>query len=43
MIFCCGQGAWEEPMLIETRELERVLRDKEIPAWFDYWGSRRQP
>ncbi len=39
MIFCCGQGAWEEPMLIETRELERVLRDKEIPAWFDYWGT----
>ena len=39
MIFCCGQGAWEERMLIETRQLEQVLRDKEIPAWVDYWGT----
>jgi esterase/lipase superfamily enzyme len=39
MIFCCGQGAWEERMLIETRELEQVLRDKDIPAWVDYWGT----
>lgn len=38
MIFCCGQGAWEERMLIETRALEQLLRDKDIPAWVDYWG-----
>ena len=25
-------------MLVETRELEAVLRDKGIPAWVDYWG-----
>ena len=39
MIFCCGQGAWEERMLVETRQLEQVLRDKDIPAWVDYWGT----
>ena len=39
MIFCCGQGAWEEPMLADTRELQRVLHEKNIPAWVDYWGS----
>jgi esterase/lipase superfamily enzyme len=39
LIFCCGQGAWEERMLAETRALERVLRDKSIPAWVDYWGG----
>jgi esterase/lipase superfamily enzyme len=39
MIFCSGQGAWEERMLAETRLLEQVLRDKDIPAWVDYWGA----
>lgn len=39
MIFCCGQGDWEEPMLIETRQLERILTGKAIPAWVDYWGT----
>ena len=38
LIFCCGQGAFEEPMLAETRLLETILRDKQIPAWVDYWG-----
>ena len=31
MIFCCGQGAWEEPMLIETRELERSCATRKFP------------
>lgn len=39
MIFCCGQGAWEERMIVETRELERIFSDKGIDAWFDYWGT----
>jgi esterase/lipase superfamily enzyme len=39
LIFCCGQGAWEERMLVETRKLEQILRDKSIPAWVDYWGG----
>jgi esterase/lipase superfamily enzyme len=38
MIFCCGQGQWEERMLADTRALERVLREKHIPAWVDIWG-----
>jgi esterase/lipase superfamily enzyme len=33
-----GQGAWEEPMIEDTRELERILAAKEIPAIVDYWG-----
>lgn len=39
LIFCCGQGAWEERMLEETQELELVLAEKRIPAWIDYWGG----
>jgi esterase/lipase superfamily enzyme len=33
-----GQGAWEEEMLEDTRELEAILRAKDIPAIVDYWG-----
>lgn len=33
-----GQGAWEEPMIEDTRALERILAAKEIPAIVDYWG-----
>ena len=32
------QGAWEEDLLKSTRRLEDVLRAKNVPAWFDYWG-----
>jgi esterase/lipase superfamily enzyme len=39
LIFCCGQGAWEERMLEDTRELEQILEAKQIPAWVDYWGG----
>lgn len=39
LIFCCGRGAWEEPMLTETRALETVLNDRNIPAWVDFWGG----
>ena len=38
IILCCGQGAWEEDLLYGTRELDRVLSDKGIPHWADYWG-----
>ncbi|XHR30432.1 MAG: esterase family protein [Chthoniobacteraceae bacterium] len=38
LIFCCGQGAWEDEMLEETRQLDGLLRAKSIPAWVDYWG-----
>jgi esterase/lipase superfamily enzyme len=33
-----GQGAWEDEMLEDTRELGRILRDKGIPAIVDEWG-----
>ncbi|MBO4752982.1 MAG: esterase family protein [Bacteroidales bacterium] len=38
IIFCIGQGRWEEDTLASTRELDRILCEKHIPAWFDYWG-----
>ena len=38
MIFCVGQGAWEDELLDSTRRLDAVLRSKGIPAWIDYWG-----
>jgi len=38
IIFCCGQGAWEEDSLRDTHELQRVLEAKAVPAFFDYWG-----
>jgi esterase/lipase superfamily enzyme len=34
-----GQGNWEEEMLEDTRELEAILRAKDIPAIVDYWGQ----
>lgn len=36
--FVVGQGAWEEECLADTRALEAILRAKDVPAWFDYWG-----
>lgn len=39
IICCVGQGAWEEDLLAGTRELDTVLAEKGIPAWFDYWGT----
>jgi esterase/lipase superfamily enzyme len=38
IVFCCGQGAWEEDCLRDTRELQRILEAKGVPATFDYWG-----
>jgi esterase/lipase superfamily enzyme len=36
--FLVGQGAWEDECLRDTRALEHVLAEKQVPAWFDYWG-----
>ena len=35
-VICVGQGAWENPD--STRQLHRILMDKGIQAWVDYWG-----
>ena len=38
MIFCVGQGAWEEDGVRTLRFLESVFREKGIRAWCDFWG-----
>ena len=35
-VICVGQGPWEMPD--DTRTLHRILVEKGIPAWVDYWG-----
>ena len=35
-IICVGQGPWE--LTDYTRSLHRMLVEKSIPAWVDYWG-----
>jgi len=37
--FGVGQGRWEADCLADTRALEGILREKGVPAWFDYWGA----
>lgn len=39
IVIAVGQGAFEGEMLAETREMEKILREKQIPAWIDYWGN----
>ncbi len=39
IVICAGQGAWEEAMLADVRQLETILRAKQIPAWIDLWGG----
>lgn len=39
IIVCVGQGAWEQPMLDEARELKHILDEKKVPAWVDIWGQ----
>jgi esterase/lipase superfamily enzyme len=38
IVICCGQGAWDEESLADTRDLEHILQTKEVPAWIDIWG-----
>lgn len=38
IIISVGQGAWENPMLEDTRALKAILEAKGIPAWIDFWG-----
>jgi esterase/lipase superfamily enzyme len=38
LVFCVGQGAWEDDMVADTRAMESVLASKNVPATFDYWG-----
>ncbi len=38
IILCCGQGAWEEPMIDHMHRMEAVFAQKGIDAWVDFWG-----
>jgi len=38
IILCVGQGAWEEELLQNTRQMDALLKRKGINAWVDYWG-----
>ena len=38
IIFCCGQGAWEEDGVRTLRNLDGIFREKGIKAWCDFWG-----
>ncbi|MEE4243304.1 MAG: alpha/beta hydrolase-fold protein [Desulfopila sp.] len=38
IVVCTGQGPWEDEALEDTRVLDALLREKNIPAWIDYWG-----
>jgi esterase/lipase superfamily enzyme len=38
MVFAVGQGRWEERCIEDTRAMEQILRQKQVPAWVDYWG-----
>ena len=38
IIFCVGQGAWEEDGVRTLSFLQRVFEKKGIHAWCDFWG-----
>ena len=39
IIICAGQGAWEDAMNTDIRELKKILEAKNVPAWIDLWGQ----
>ena len=39
IVFCVGQGAWEDEALADTRAMQSILHAKGVPATFDYWGN----
>ena len=38
IIFCVGQGAWEDDGVRTQRYLQQVFEEKGIHAWCDFWG-----
>lgn len=38
LVFCVGQGAWEEDGIRTMKDLEGSMKHLGIHAWFDYWG-----
>ena len=39
IIICCGQGAWEDELKVSTGWLGRILNEKGVNAWVDFWGT----
>ncbi len=38
IVMCVGQGRWEDDLLDSTHRMDALLREKNVPAWVDYWG-----
>jgi len=38
IIICAGQGAWENDTLVDVLNMEKILNEKQVPAWIDLWG-----
>ncbi|MBN1638993.1 MAG: esterase family protein [Ignavibacteriales bacterium] len=38
IVICAGQGAWEDLMIQDAKEMKKVLDSKGIPSWIDFWG-----
>ncbi len=38
IVFCSGQGAWEDEMREDLNQLDMILLSKGVPHWADYWG-----
>ncbi|MDR3574827.1 MAG: alpha/beta hydrolase-fold protein [Anaerolineaceae bacterium] len=39
IVICVGQGDWEEPMIEDAHAMQKVLVEKKIPSWVDFWGQ----
>ena len=39
---CVGQGTWEEELLYSTRQMDALLKEKNVPAWVDE-GTEKVP
>lgn len=39
IIISTGLGLWEEDTIRDTDAMARILNEKQIPAWVDYWGN----
>jgi len=38
IFICVGQGAWEDTMVEDTRELKAIFESKNVAANIDFWG-----
>lgn len=38
IVICIGQGDWEHELIPSNRDLEQILKEKQVPAWVDFWG-----